>query len=215
VFNIQEGDSVLINRSLTSKMPSQLVGLGAGVQFRKLNGLFHELSLTKLSYSKTSNTLIYATIDSMGNPVNSRSLGYDQKNFAVGLRYELGKYFGKQKDAKLRFGLSGGIESNFYRFQSLPKSINDNPLNAKLLTLDLALIPMLSANLSKKLVLDFKVIPNFLTADFGTMKEENPSFTKRQQGGIRNYKSPDMTWAFSIQLRYVLKEAKKKRNEGG
>lgn len=210
-FVIEEGDSVFLTRTVTSKMPSNLVGIGASIQFRNLKNVFHEISLTKLSFSKSSHLTGYEGLGPSGT-IFYLPVSYDEKTFAFALRYEFGKYFGRNKDATFRFGLSGGFEPSFYTYYYLPRTSQDSPLDAKLLTIDLALIPMLSAKVSKHLSLDFKFIPNFLTADFGTMRQNDPSFTKRQQGGLRNYKSPDMTWAFSVQLRYMVKEAKKKRN---
>lgn len=215
-FTIKENDSLFVRRELSSNMPSQLIGVGASVQVKQANGIFHEIALTRLSLSKSASFFTLSVFDSLGKKTTYPSQGYDEKMFSFGLRYEFGKYFGKNKDAKLRFGLSGGLETSYFRYKRTPRTSQENPLEANIITFDLALIPMLSATLSKKLTLDFKLIPNFLTADIGTLKELNPSLTKRQQdaGGIRNYKSPDLTWAFSIQLRYMIKEAKKKRNEG-
>lgn len=213
-FYIKNGDSTLLQRTLSSNMPSQLFGIGASVQVKQYKGLFHEISLTKLAFSKGSNTITYIAQDTLGKPV-FLGQGYKENMFSFGFRYELGKYFGKNKAAKLRFGLSGGIEPSYYRYKRTPITNQENPLEASLFTIDLALIPTLSATLSKKLSLDFKFIPNFLTADFGTMKELNPTLPQKLQdeGGLRNYKSPDMTWAFSVLLRYTVKEAKKKRGE--
>lgn len=211
-FTVEEGDSVFLTRTTTSKMPSTRLGIGASVQFRNLKNGFHELSLTKLSFSSSSHLTGLEGYGPSGT-VLYIPVSYDEKTFAFAFRYEIGKYFGRSKDATLRFGISGGIEPSFYTYHYLPKTISDYPLDANLLTIDLALIPMLSAKLSKSLSLDFKFIPNFLTADFGTMKQNDPSLTKRQRGGFRNYKSPDMTWAFSVQLRYMVKEAKKQRGK--
>lgn len=209
-FVILEGDSISLTSTFTSHMPSQVVGIGGSVQFRNLRNVFHEISLTRLSFSRSEQLQVYQGTDSDSTEIYLPS-GYTEKMFAFAFRYEVGKYFGRNKDAILRFGLSGGFEPSFFRYSNIPKSSVDFPLNTKLITIDLALIPMLSAKLSKHLSLDFKFIPNFLTADFGTMKRQDPSLTVRQQGGIRTYKSPDMTWAFSVQLRYMVKEAKKKR----
>ncbi len=213
-FIIEEDDSIRVQQERISNMPSQLFGIGASVQVKQASGLFHEISLTKLAFNKSSGSVIYTAIETQPEEVLYAG-GYAESMFSFGLRYELGKYFGRNKEAKLRFGLSGGIEPSYYHYKRIPKISTELPLEADLLTIDLALIPTLSASLSKKLSLDFKVIPNFLTADFGTMKELNPSLPKRlqNQGGLRNYKSPDMTWAFSILLRYTVKEAKKKRGE--
>lgn len=212
IFTIKEGDSVLVERKSASSMTSQLVGIGASVQVKQANGLFHEISLTKLALSKSSGLVTYTSLETLEEQI-IYAKGYDENMFSFGLRYELGKYFGNNKNAKLRFGISGGVEPSYYRYKRTPKTSQEFPLETNLLTIDLALIPTISASISKKLSLDFKLIPNFLTADFGTMKELNPSLPRRQQGGMRNYESPEITWAFSVLLRYTVKEAKKKRGE--
>ncbi|MBI1228414.1 MAG: hypothetical protein GC192_24480 [Bacteroidetes bacterium] len=211
-FTIEEGDSVLLTRTVTSKMPSNLVGIGASVQFRNLKNVYHELSITKLSFSKSTHLTGYEGLIPTGGTFYL-PVSYNEKTFAFALRYELGKYFGRSKNAPLRFGISGGIEPSYYTYHYLPRTSSDFPLDAKLLTIDLSLIPMLSAKISKHLSLDFKFIPNFLMADFGNMKQNDPFLTKSQRGGTRIYKSPDITWAFSVQLRYMVKEAKKQRGK--
>jgi hypothetical protein len=213
IFTIKEGDSILVQRELSSNMPSQLFGVGASLQVKQAHGLFHEISLTKLALSKSSSLIEYIAFDSSGDELVYPTRGYDERMFSFALRYEFGKYFGNNKDAKLRFGISGGIEPSYYRYKRTPRTSQEFPLEANILTIDLALIPTISASISKKLSLDFKFIPNFLTADFGTMKELNPSLPRRQQGGMRNYESPEITWAFSVLLRYTVKEAKKKRGK--
>ncbi|MCF8248222.1 MAG: hypothetical protein K9J37_23520 [Saprospiraceae bacterium] len=210
-FVIEEGDSILLTSMFESKMPSQLVGIGGSIQFRNLKNVFHEVSLTRLSLSRSDRVLNYSGTYSDGTKLGFPSQGAKESMFLFAFRYEFGKYFGRNKDAVLRFVIAGGIEPSYFRYKSTPYSSSDYPLSTKLITIDLALIPMLSAKLSKSLSLDFKFIPNFLTADFGTMKRNDPTLPKRQQGGFRNYKSPDMTWAFSVQLRYMVKEAKKQR----
>ncbi len=214
-FVIEEDDSLRVVREVSSSMPSHLIGVGASVQVKQANGLFHEISLTKLALNKSSRFATYTAFDSLGEEIQFAPQGYDENMFSFGLRYELGKYFGNNKNAKLRFGISGGVEPSYYRYKRTPRTSQEFPLEANILTIDLALIPTLSATLSKKLSLDFKLIPNFLTADFGTMKELNPSLSKKQQnkGGLRNYESPEITWAFSVLLRYTVQEAKKKRGE--
>lgn len=213
-FVIVEGDSILLKSTFTSHMPSQLLGIGGSIQFRNLRNVFHEVSITRLAASSSKQVLEYTGIDSDSTEIHLFS-GYKERIFVFAFRYEVGKYFGRSKDAPVRFGISGGIEPSFFRYTNTPLSSSDFPLKTKLTTIDIALIPMLSARISKYFSMDFKFIPNFLTADFGTMTQYDPSLTKRQidKGGLRNYKSPDMTWAFSVQLRYMVKEAKKQRGK--
>ena len=103
---------MLVMRENRNVFPSQLLGVGASVQVLKSNSLFHEVSLTKLSSSKSSYTVNFTTTDSVGAR-STFQLGYEQKASAFGFRYEVGKYFGDPKRANLRFGISGGIERTY------------------------------------------------------------------------------------------------------
>ncbi len=210
-FVIVQGDSILIKSKFDSHMPSQLLGIGCSVQFRESNNRFHEVSLTRLSFSQSDHETTYTGEDSQGNKFYAKS-GYNEKTFVVGLRYELGQYFGNKK-APIRFGLSGSIEPTYFNYKNTPYSSADYPLNAKLLTLDLSLIPMLSFKFSKLVSVDFKFIPNFLVGDVGNLRRGDPLLPPSKQGGTRIYKSPDLTWASSVQLRYMIKQGKKKRAE--
>jgi hypothetical protein len=206
---VKEGETLLIEREHENHMPSQLLGIGAGVRILYENGLFQEVSLTKLSLTKSSDAIHYYTFDSLGNKILFARFGDDQHAGAFGGRYEVGKLFGKRKTAKVRFGISGGIEPSYYFYKRTPNSVTEYPIRGKIWTIDVALIPMLSAMLSKKVSLDFKLIPNILMADFGKMEENNPALLDRQKGGTREYTSPDLSLAFSVLLRYNVKEPKK------
>ena len=60
------------------------------------------------------------------------------------------------------------------------------------------------------MTLDFKLIPNILIADFGKVREENPTLPSITKWS-RNYSLPEIDLAFSFLLRYHLKEAKRKK----
>ena len=210
-FVIEEGDSTQLTTTFTSHMPSNIVGIGGSIQFRNLNNLFHEVSITRLSVTRSDQQLLYNAYDSDSTEVYLYA-GYKEKMFTFAFRYELGRYFGRNKDAPLRFGISGAIEPSYFRYKNTPYSSADYPIDANLLTIDVAIIPTLSARFSKQLSMDFKVIPNILTADFGTMRQYDPTIPKENQRGLRTYTSPEMTWAFSVQLRYMIKEAKRSKS---
>ena len=135
--------------------------------------------------------------------------GYKEKSFAIGWRYELGMYFGKRKTAKVRFGLSGGIEPTFYQYKRTPSTTQQYPINAKVFTIEAAVIPMLSAKLSKKITFDFKIIPNILMADFGEPIKSDPAFPSGGNKATRDYNLPEINTVFSMVLRYNFKEKKK------
>ena len=208
-FVIEE-ESISVEREVTSNIPSQLLGVGAGVQIEKGKKLFHEISLTKLSFAKSSYEKVFLFSDSLGK-IRALKLGSEQKTSAFAFRYELGKYFGKRKKPSFRFGLSGSIEPSFYFFKRTPFSSREYPIDGKLFTIEVALIPMFSVKVSKKVSLDFKIIPNILMADFGSIKENNPLLSKSLQNGGREYNPPDINLAFSLLLKYKIKEPKKRR----
>ena len=210
-FIIEEGKSLYIERTQTTSIPSQLLGIGGSVQIRAANSLFHEISLTKLSVVKASEEIRITTLDSLGDILSYPYRGYDYRATALGLRYEFGKYFGNTK-AKVRFGLSAGLEPSMYFYKMTPEGSVDYPVSGSLLTFELSLNPILCFNLSKKVSLEFKAIPNTLLGDFGGLSVKDPSLTERQQKNIakREYKSPDINLSFSVLLRYVIKEPKKK-----
>ncbi len=207
-FTISEGDSVNIERIDDLQMPSQTLGIGGSVQFVKGDKLFHEISLTRLTYNKSSLVENYIYTDIMGDE-RVAPIGYKQKSFAIGMRYELGMYFGNNKRAKVRFGLSGGVESTFYRYVRTPATTQTYPIKARLFTIEVAVIPVLSAKLSKKLTMDFKIIPNFLTADLGKIIKEDPTLPQRAQEKDREFNLPEINTSLSVILRYNFKETKR------
>lgn len=213
-FTVTENDSLFVTRTIGSEIPSQLVNVGASVQFITWNRVFHEISLTKLSFSKSSYVNVYTyteyvpAIEDFFTFYYNRS--YEQRTAAFAFRYEVGKYFGKRRKAPVRFGLSGAIETSFYSYKRQPESFNEYPITGRLLTFDVALISMLSFKLSKKMTLDFKLIPNILIADYGKVREENPTLPMKTKWS-RNYSLPEIDLAFSVLLRYELRAAKRKK----
>lgn len=209
-FTLEESETVLIERRNANSFPSQLFGVGFSVQIVKGTSLFHEISLTKLAYSKSESLITLTFLDDENQILNQNRSGYKDTGLAFGFRYEIGSYFGKQKDAALRFGLSGSIEPSFYFFKRTPPNSNGFPITAKIYTVEFALIPIVSARLSKKMSLDFKVIPNFLIGSYEKVREENPSLPLRQQTTTREKEFPEVNFAFNVSLRYKIKEPKKR-----
>ena len=206
-FVIEPNRPVTVQRTNTQSFSSQLLGFGAGIQIINQNFTFHEISLTKLKFSKSAAQVSYL----IGEDSFVLS-GARQKSSAFGLRYEFGKYFGKKRSG-LRFGLSGGIEPSVYVFKSEPASIGAYYITAKIFTLDVALIPMFLVNIDKKLSLEFKVIPNLLLADAERVRESNPLVPVSMQNSTHEYDLPEINIAFSISAKYVLKEPKKRRRK--
>ena len=211
-FVIDEDNLTTVDRELITTFPSQLVNMGASIQIVTSDALFHELSLTKLSLAKSSYINKYTFQDSTGDD-RVIQLGYEQNTAVIGIRYELGKYLGKRKKANVKFGISGAIAPCFYRFKRKPVNLSAFPITANIFTLNIALIPMLSAKLSKKLFLEFKIIPNILIADFEKIIEVNPTLSPDKRAGIREYNLPEINVGGSIQLKYLIKEPKKRKRK--
>jgi len=192
-----------------NELPSQVFNIGASFQIKKRNGLYQELALSRVSRFKSSNIKNYTFTDTLGRE-RILAVGYKQKSFVMSLRYEYGKMFGKGRNP-FQFGVSGIIEPSIYTYKREESSSQDYSINSSIFALSVAVAPTLSWKLSKKIFLDIKLIPKFLLADFGSVSIKDPSLTLEQQKGTREYNLPEIDLASTIQLRYMLKEPKKRR----
>ncbi|MEM8907509.1 MAG: hypothetical protein AAGD05_06655 [Bacteroidota bacterium] len=197
-------------RTVNMELPSQRLGIGFGVQIVKNNTLFHEISLTRLSYNESKHTIARELFDSINPGGIEDGTGASQTAFTLGLRYEFGGYFGK-KDAAIRFGLSGGIEPSFFASRRRPEGILEFANQARIYNLEVAVIPHLALRLSKKVSLDFKVVPNILLAYHERVEELNPAIARDNRRATRRFASPDINTTFSLLLRYQIKAPKKRR----
>ena len=209
-FIVEDFPDIPIEVENVNKFPSQLFNIGASFQIRNLSSLYQEFTLSRFSTSKSSYINQFNLVDTSGTS-RSFQVGYEQKSAVLSLRYELGKYFGKSSKAPMRFGLAGSVEPTFYSYNRKPLSTQNFPIKANITTINVALIPFVSVRLNKKISLDFKLIPNILIADFGEIRISNPALALSQQLGEREYSLPEIKLAGSLQLRYQLKEAEKKK----
>jgi len=208
-FVLEELGSAIIDVENINKFPSQIFNIGLSFQIRNTNSVYHEFSLSRFSHFKSTYTNNYSYVDITGRDRRIR-IGYDQKSFILSLRYEFGKMFGKVK-SKVRFGISGLIEPSIYRYKRNPISIQEFPITASIYSFRVGMVPSLSFKLSKKVFLDLKIIPSFLIADFGKVRVNNPVLPPPDRNGKRAYDLPKLDLATTIQVRYLLKEPKKKR----
>ncbi len=212
-FVLVEGNSYEFVENGTYHPPSNLIGLGASFQIWNENGLFQDFSLTRLSLTQSSHQFLVSVIDDEGNEAPIHSQGIEERSGAVGVRYEVGKYFGERRRdyPNFRFGLSAGLESTFYAHRTI--SLGPRPLSTRghMFTIDLSLIPVLSFQPTKRLMIDAKVIPNFLIADLGTIEIEDPSLPEQQRRANRKYDLPVTNVSASLMVRYVIKEPKRGR----
>lgn len=208
-FTIEDVSPRDVENEYENKFPTQILNIGASFQIRNANSTFQEVSISRLSSFKSSNINNYAFFDTLGTE-RKFSIGYRQKSFIMSLRYEYGKMFGNARNL-VRFGVSGIIEPTLYTYKREEIAIQDFSINATILSLTVAIAPTLSFKLSKKVYLDLKVIPRFLFADFGKARIKDPSLTLEGQVGTREYNLPEIDIASTIQIRYLLKEPKKRR----
>lgn len=210
-FIIQEGTMTEFESSTYIVPPSQLISIGASVQFMNREGIFQEFALTKLTFSKSSSRNELYVINDMGFPELALITGSEDKTAAFAFRYELGKYFGNPRYDILRFGVAVSMEPSLYTFKRTPYDSGSFPYQGRIFALEASLVPVAAIKFSKKVSLDVKVIPNLTIASFGSIKVENPILTEDQKAGFRDFEPPAMNVAYSILLRYQIQEAKRSR----
>ena len=209
-FTIDDGEAVLFAREHTSRFPTQLWSLGVGLQIVQPNSLFHEFSLTKVTSNKSDALIQIEIIDTLGAVRNTSFSGQVDKNTAVAFRYEIGKYFGHEKTS-VKFGLSLAIEPSIYTYKKTPYSIRDFSLKARILNLHVSAIPMLRFALSDKVILECKVVPNWLVAYHTKVAEEFPTIPDAQLQGSRIYNPIEIDLSFGLAIKYLVQVPKKRR----
>ncbi len=192
-----------------NKFPSQIFNLGTSVRISKDHTTFHEISLSRFSRSKSSNENTYLVLDSLED-TRIISIGYEQKSFIMSLRYEYGKMFGYKKN-NFRFGLSGFFEPTFYTYKREVTSSREYPIKATIFSFSVGIVPMASFKLSKRVFLDLKIMPRILLGEYSNVTVNNPTLSPDDQKGGRELDFPEIDVAGAIQIRYLLKENKKRR----
>lgn len=198
-----------VRKENINKFPSQSFNIGMSIRVSKDHSSFHEISLSRFSSSKSSYDDNYVVTDSLGRD-NYIFIGYQQKSFILSLRYEYGKMFGYKKN-NFRFGLSGFFEPTFYSYSRKVTSSQDFPIKATIFSFSVGVIPAATFKLSKRVSLDLKIIPRILLGEFSNVTTNNPSLSPDDQKTEREFDFPEIDIAGSIQVRYLLKETKKKR----
>lgn len=208
-FVVDTVSSPSVPNETINKFPSQIFNLGASIQISKDHSTFHEISLSRFSRSKSSYVDTYLLTDNLGNK-RLTSIGYRQKSFILSLRYEYGRMFGYKKNS-FRFGLSGFFEPTFYTYKREVTSVQDYPIKATLFSFSVGIVPTGSFKLSKKVFLDLKVMPRILLGEYSNVTVNNPTLSPDDQKGGRELDFPEVDIAGAIQIRYLLKETKKRR----
>lgn len=192
-----------------NKFPSQIFNLGTSIRISKDHSTFHEVSLIRFSRSKSSYQNTYIVTDSLGED-QFLSIGYKQKSFIMSLRYEYGKMFGYKKN-NFRFGLSGFFEPTFYSYKREVTSTQEYPIKATIFSFSVGVVPMASFKLSKRVLLDLKVIPRILLGEYNNVTVNNPILAPDDRKGGRELDFPEIDIAGTVQIRYLIKETKKRR----
>lgn len=97
-------------------------------------------------------------------------------------------------------------EPSFYSMIYYGITTIEYPFKVNIFSLDLSIAPLLSFKLSKKLRIEFKLIPSILAFDLGRAINTSPIIFFDEQFGERNYALPQINWGSSIQLKYLFKE---------
>jgi hypothetical protein len=212
-FVLEERESYEFIDNAIYDPPSNLIGLGASFQIWNENGLFQDISLTRLSFTQSAHSLLISVVDDEGDVVQIHQQGIEERSGAIGLRYEIGKYFGERRRdyPNFRFGLSTGLETSFYAHRTTSLSPGLLSARGNMLTIDISLIPVLSFQPTKRLMIDAKVIPNVLIADFGSIQLADPSLPESDRRANRKYDLPVTNVSASLMVRYVIKEPKRGR----
>jgi len=208
-----EGAELIRNRiSETIELPTPTISVGGSVQIVNGSGLFHEIGLTRLSFTDFTQSSLLERLDSSGNVLFTFPQSIEHRMFTAGIRYEIGKYFGerRRRAPNFRFGLSGGLETTYFHYRRLYFNSFDPPVVANLLAVELSVIPVFSLQATERLLIDLKFVPNMLIADFGRVKSEVPSLPDRQRGATRDYNPPDLNWVIGLHLRYVIRASERR-----
>jgi len=199
--------SEIVNREIVYTMPSQVLGIAASYQI-KYKSFYQEFSLVRLAMHESDFEVNYNWFDE--DQFMLLRDGFTERSTFVSIRYEFGKSFQKSKKSKINFGLAFAFQPSFYHFKMSPRRTNKFGFEANIFTFEVAVIPTVSFKLSKKVFLDFKLIPNLHAGEVGTSKDLDPTIFAPDQIGEREFSRLDVSIGGSIQLRYLLKEPEKR-----
>ncbi|MEM9824800.1 MAG: hypothetical protein AAF985_27185 [Bacteroidota bacterium] len=179
--------------------------MNVGVAFQKVkpSGWFYELALVKLSIDDDTNVKVRSNeVDpGPGIPI----FGDQNLTIDVVSRLEYGKYFFDLKKNKFNLGLSLGIKSHFDYNNLTPRNSNGFPLRFSRVGLVLQVIPILSFQAAKRVLIDLKVFPDLIDFYYQRSRTLNPNLAISQQTDTSfNTTFLDRT-SFSLSARYLLK----------
>jgi len=208
-FEIIEGETLIFELNGEFSPSSFHTGIGLGVQIMNAKNNFHEISLTRFSFSESTRTATASIISNMGRD-NFFILGFSQKTFSLGLRYQIGRYLGDPSSVT-RFGVAIVLDPVYLRSTSIGFSSNDFPISSHILNLHLGITPLLNFKFSNRVSLTTKLIPQIRIVGFERVREENPTVPTRLQLGSLESGFNYFSLSGAITLEYTLKEPKSRR----
>ena len=206
---IEEDLGISVEEQNTINTLSHLLGLSTSVQFVKSSGLFHELTLTSLSYAKAQHVSAYTLRDSLDEVITTFDRFTEVRHFIIGGRYEVGRYLGR--DAPVRIGFSGGISYNYQKYSFLPSLGAGSPITGSISILNLVIAPMMLVKFSDKVFAELKILPNMLLANFDRVILDSPILLEREKLFELDYDPPSFQVGASLMLKYQIKTPRRRR----
>lgn len=208
-FEIEEGEKYYYTYEGKFIPTSISIGMGFGIKIINAKNNWHEISLTKLSFSKTTTKAQIQIFDDKGE-VNSVFTGVTDNSFSIGLRYQVGRYLG-DPSLVTRFGIAVVLDPVYHQFKRVYYTTNIFPVNSKVINLHLGISPMLNFKISNRVSLTTKLIPQVRIASIEKVRELNPSVPLRNQLGSIKSNFNYFSMSGAITLEYVMKEPKRRR----
>jgi hypothetical protein len=113
--------------------------------------------------------------------VSEPTMGWRQLHVWVCGRIELGKYFTRRPDPKVRFGLSGSLDPYYVFYQRRPKTSVSFPSQTQRLGVDLRLIPQLEVRLKERAYLYVALPVTAMAIQVERFQIEDPTLPPNQR----------------------------------
>jgi len=207
-FEIFEGDSFLYTYKGQFKLPPVHVGIGLGFQIINEKDNFHEISLTRLSFNTSTSRATIVIND--GNREDNIFLGTKESSFSIGLRYQIGRYFG-EPSLMTRFGIAVVLDPVYSQHKTEHYTSNIFPINSKMLNFHIGISPMLNFKFSDNVSLTTKLFPQIRFAAIGSVRERNPFIPPTEQLASNESGFRYFSLTGALTLEYVIKDRKRRR----
>jgi hypothetical protein len=201
-------DQIMRTRVDTTQLflPSQRISLGFSYQVIKNNRIYTELTLGELSYSNSEKVKKFDYYDQNGEYINTSYWGNKVNAFAISMRYEKGKYFGKVNSNNFNFGLGLGILTGYRYYEDNPQnSIIFKQITTQIIDLDLFASLIMRKKVSKYFSIELKILPAITTSPYTSVRERNPNISLNAEKFRSDNKFPILKTGASLHLRYTVK----------